>query len=89
MINEIMTIKSIKRNFYIPESYVFKSDYKNPTTVISLTPFTSSSNYIGGLRAYSSPSRVLPLSSVGIHMTDDFPFLNSSLEKTSSEDDEV
>ena len=77
-----MAIASSKKTFYIPESYTFKSGYINPSTVVSLTPSISSSNYVGGLRSYSqqnkfslvsTASSLLPshVSSVGIHTIDD------------------
>jgi hypothetical protein len=72
-----MTTKRIQRKF----SYTLKSGYRNPSTVISLTPLISSSNYVGGLRPYYQQSKFsVPstasssrISSVGIHITDDSP----------------
>jgi hypothetical protein len=89
-----MATKSVKRNFYIPESYTLGSDHMNPSTVISRTPFLSSSDYVGGLRPYYQQSKLsltstaLPLSSVGIHTTDD-DSLDTSSAYNSLPSDEV
>lgn len=64
-----MTIKLIKRNFYIPESYVFKTNCQNSATNNFVTPYTFSSNYVGSLKPnYQQNKSSSP--SVGIHKTD-------------------
>ena len=92
-----MTTKMIKRNFYIPDSYVFNSGYTNSATVIALSPPVSSLHHINGLRPYYqqnklfsklTPSSLLP--PVGIHITDDLsPHSNNILGNTSLTSDEV
>ena len=88
-----MRTKFVKRNFYIPESYALKSDYINPTTIISSC--SSSSNCIGNRRSYSQHTE-FPLKSilsVGIHTIDDdyleISSPNNSLGKSSLLSDKV
>lgn len=49
-------MRSMKKTFHIPPSYVFTAGCSNPATVISLAPFVSSCssplNYVGGLRPF-------------------------------------
>jgi len=73
-----MTTTTIKRNFYIPDSYVLKSGYAKPAIIIPIIPLISSSNHVAGFRSYYQQNKFfLPstvsslLSPVGIHKIDD------------------
>ena len=81
-----MRTKFVKRNFYTPEAYKFKSDY----VITSLTPFITSSplNYSGGLRPHCQQSKFSMKLSVGIHTTDG-ESLNKSLLDSSLPLDKV
>jgi hypothetical protein len=71
-----MRSKFVKRNFYTPESYTFKSDHVIP----SLTPLISSSRPHHQQSKFSM--RLSHKSSVGIHTTDGETLNKSSVDSS-------